>query len=152
MDVFLDTTFLCTMDFPAVDTYFQKQQEPARSTLIWLHGHIKAQHPELDEKWRYGMPFFDLAGKMFCYLWCATSTGTPYIGFVDGALIDHPALVQGDRKRMKIFLVDPRQDAPVETLNELLASAITVRKEIATGQPRKGKRTKQRERRSQRGR
>jgi hypothetical protein len=91
------------MDFPAIDTYFQKQQEPARSTLIWLRKHIKTQHPELDEKWRYGMPFFDLDGKMFCYLWCASTTGTPYIGFVDGALIDHPALLQGERKRMKIF-------------------------------------------------
>lgn len=116
------------MDFPAIDSYYHKQQEPARSTLIWLRGHIKAQHPELDEKWRYGMPFFDLAGKMFCYLWCASSTGTPYIGFVDGALIDHPTLVRGDRKRMKIFLVDPEQDAPVDLLNDVLACAIAVRK------------------------
>lgn len=130
--------FLCTMHFPAIDSYFQKQQEPARSTLIWLREHIKKQHPELEEKWRYGMPFFDLDGRMFCYLWCASSTGTPYIGFVDGAVIDHPALVQGDRKRMKIFLVDPTQDAPVETLNEVLAIAIGMRKNGTIGQPKVG--------------
>jgi hypothetical protein len=128
MDVFRGAVFLCTMHFPAIDSYFQKQQEPARSTLIWLRDHIKTQHPELDEKWRYGMPFFDLDVKMFCYLWCSSTTGTPYIGFVDGALIDHPALVQGERKRMKIFSVDPTKDAPVETLNEVLAYAIAVRK------------------------
>ncbi len=116
------------MHFPAIDTYFQKQQEPARSTLIWLRDHIKKKHPGLEEKWRYGMPFFDLAGRMFCYLWCASSTGTPYIGFVDGAIMDHPALVQGDRKRMKIFRVDPTQDAPVALLNEVLSYAIALRK------------------------
>ena len=120
---------LCPMHFPAIDSYFQKQQEPARSTLIWLRDHIKKQHAELKERWRYGMPFFDLDGKMFCYLWCASSTGTPYIGFVDGAIIDHPALVQGDRKRMKIFSVDPTKDAPVRSLNEVLAMAIEVREQ-----------------------
>jgi hypothetical protein len=138
------------MDFPAIDSYFQKQHEPARSTLIWLRDHIKKQHAELDEKWRYGMPFFDLDGRMFCYLWCASSTGTPYIGFVDGAIIEHPALVQGDRKRMKIFQVDPTQDAPMEMLNEVLACAVAVRKAKAAGQPNKGVRTKQHERRSRR--
>lgn len=122
------------MDFPVIDSYFQKQQEPARSTLIWLRDHIKKQHPELAEVWRYSMPLFDLDGRMFCYLWCASSTGTPYIGFVDGAIIGHPALVQGDRKRMKIFLVDATKDAPVEMRNEVLACAIGVRKEKTAGQ------------------
>ena len=75
------------MHFPAIDSYFQKQQEPARSTLIWLREHLKKQHAELEERWRYGMPFLDLDGRMFCYLWCASATGTPYIGFVDGAII-----------------------------------------------------------------
>jgi hypothetical protein len=150
MDVFQGRVFLCIMDFPAIDSFFQKQQEPARSTLIWLREHIKKQHPELEEKWRYGMPFFDLDGRMFCYLWCASSTGTPYIGFVDGAIIDHPALVQGERKRMKIFLVDPTQDAPVEMLNEVLAYAVAVRKAKAAGQPNKGVRTKPLTRRSRR--
>lgn len=118
---------LCTMHFPAIDSYFLKLQEPARSTLIWLRDHIRKQHAELEERWRYGMPFFDLDGKMFCYLWCASATGTPYIGFVDGAMIDHLALVKGDRKRIKVFLVDPAKDAPVELLNEILACAISVR-------------------------
>ncbi len=138
------------MDFPAIDSYFQKQQEPARSTLIWLRKHIKDQHPELVEASRYGMPFFDLDGRMFCYLWCASTTGTPYIGFVDGALIDHPALVQGERKRMKIFLVDPTLDAPVEMLNEVLACAIMVRKNRVDAKPKRDVRTKSRERRSRR--
>ncbi len=119
------------MDFPAVAAYFHKQEEPARSTLVWLRAHIKAQHPELTEAVRYGMPFFDLDGKMFCYLWCSSTKGEPYIGFVDGAIIDHPALVQGDRKRMKVFMVDPTKDAPVRSLNEVLACAIKVRRNKA---------------------
>lgn len=138
------------MDFPAIDSYFQKQQEPARSTLIWLRGHIKQQHPELDEVWRYGMPFFDLDGKMFCYLWCASTTSTPYIGFVDGAIMDHPALVQGDRKRIKIFLVDPEQDVPLQELNEVLALAITVRKSETFTRPTEEERTKPAAKRSRR--
>ena len=140
------------MDFPAIDSYFQKQPEPARSTLIWLRQHIKHQQPELTEVWRYGMPFFDLDDKMFCYLWCASTTGTPYIGFVDGAIMDHPALVQGDRKRMKIFLVDPAQDVPLEELNGVLAFAITVRKSKTFARPTKAERTKPGYRRSSTGR
>lgn len=138
------------MHFPAIDSYFQKQQEPARSTLIWLRDHIKKQHAELEERFRYGMPFFDLDGKMYCYLWCSSSTGTPYVGFVDGAIMDHPALVQGDRKRMKVFLVDPTKDAPVKVLNEVLACAIAVRKDKASGQAKMSVRTKPGAKRSRR--
>lgn len=111
-----------------IDRWFEQQAEPARSTLLWLRGYITDHFPELAEAWRYGMPFFDLDGRMFCYLWCAPGRGIPYVGFVDGGIIEHPALVQGDRKRMKIFLVDPGQDVPVDMLNELMRLAIVVRK------------------------
>ncbi|RZL46212.1 MAG: DUF1801 domain-containing protein, partial [Pedobacter sp.] len=48
----------------------------------------------------------------------------PYIGFVDGNLIDHPDLLQEKRARMKILLIDENSDLPIEKINLILTSAM----------------------------
>lgn len=64
---------------------------------------------------------------MLFYLWTNKTTGQPYIGFVDGKLMEHPELIIEKRARMKIMMVDPLLDMPGGTLTELLAIALALR-------------------------
>ena len=69
---------------------------------------------------------FYFKGKMLCYLWIHKKYKQPYIGFVDGGLIDHPDLLQEKRARMKILLVEPEVDLPIEIVKTILTSAIYI--------------------------
>lgn len=72
------------------------------------------------------MPFFDYKGKMFCYLWTLKDAGTPYLGLVNGNRLDHPDLLQQGRKRMKVLLLDPAADLPLQKINHILKAAMDV--------------------------
>jgi hypothetical protein len=52
----------------------------------------------------------------------------PYIGFVEGKLIDHPDLLQEKRARMKILLVDATQDLPMDKIDGILNTVIALYK------------------------
>ena len=89
-----------------------------------MRQHTLNFNPNITEAWKYGMPFFCYGKKMFCYLWVHKKNGLPYIGIVEGRKIDHPALIIEDRARMKIMLLDPNSDLPIETINEILKKAL----------------------------
>lgn len=74
------------------------------------------------------MPCFIYKGKQFCYLWKDKKTHEPYILIVEGGKIDHPALVQGDRARMKILPINPLEDLPLETIKEVFVEAVKLYK------------------------
>ena len=109
-----------------IDLYFDSNDEPVRSCLNALRHFILQYNPEVSEIWRYRMPFYCFSGKRFCYLWVDKKRNQPYIGFVDGKLIDHPELLVEKRSRMKIFLIDPTADLPVETIEGLLELGINL--------------------------
>ncbi len=95
--------------------------------MLALKELILGVSPEITTAWKYGMPFFCVRKKMFCYLWTDKITGAPYVGFVDGKLIDHPCLIQGKRSRMKIFPINPDEDLPVDELHNLLVKSLSIR-------------------------
>jgi len=45
---------------------------------------------------------------------------------VDGFRMDHPALIAEKRSRMKIMFIEPQEDLPVQDLNEVLKTAISL--------------------------
>src|SRR6201986_4338275 len=108
-----------------IDNYYLQQNEPAKSCLIFLREHILNYDKDITEAWKYRMPFFCYKGKMFCYLWVHKKNGLPYIGIVEGRKIDHPDLIQEDRARMKILLIDPSTDLPLDTINTILKTALS---------------------------
>ena len=85
---------------------------------------ILDQDALVNETRKYGMPCFCYRKKMFCYLWTDKKTDEPYILFVEGKHLDHPALEKGDRSRMKILRVDPKTDLPMDTIRTTLLSAL----------------------------
>lgn len=106
------------------DTFYLNQEEPYRSCLLGLRKIILVQDEAVSETRKYGMPCFYYRKKMFCYLWTDKKTHEPYILFVEGKHLDHAALEQGDRSRMKIFRVDPTKDLPIDTIEWLLNKAL----------------------------
>ena len=115
----------------AIDLYYAGHDERTRSCLQFLRQHILAVDPRIAEAWKYSMPFFTIGGRMCCYLWYDKKRKQPYIGFVDGKLMDHPELLQEKRSRMKILLLDPMKDLPMRTIDALLKRAIELKTRAA---------------------
>ncbi|NML22031.1 DUF1801 domain-containing protein [Pseudoflavitalea sp. G-6-1-2] len=109
-----------------MDDYFLNQEEPAKSCLLALRSIILQQHVSVTAIWSYGMPTYCFKGKRFCYLWVHKKLKQPYIGIIDGNKMEHPALLQESRSRMKILLIDPEKDLPVKTINAILKKAISL--------------------------
>ena len=61
---------------------------------------------------------------MFCYLWFHKKYLKPYIGIVEGQRFSHQDLIIEKRSRMKIMLFNPSEDIPIETLRNILETAI----------------------------
>lgn len=117
-------------DIRGFDQYFMRQPEPAKSCLLALREIILRTDERLEPALKYGMPFYCFKKRMLVYLWTDRITGDPYVGFVDGNLMDHPMLVKGSRARMKIMNIDPYDDLPSETLTCLVRDAILLRERI----------------------
>ena len=102
------------------DSWFLLQEEPAKSCLQYLRTFILQLDGNITEGWQYGMPFFFYKGKRFCYLWVHRKYGKPYLGIVDGKKISNPDLLSEKRSRMKIMLIDPNNDIPVQKIRNIL--------------------------------
>ncbi len=112
-----------------IDNFYLQYEEPLKSCLLALRDHVLHYDKNITEVWRYRMPFYNYKGKRFCYIWADKKRGRPYIGFVDGNRIIHPELIAEKRNRMKILLIEPAEDLPVDTINLLLMTAIQLLKE-----------------------
>ncbi len=111
-----------------LDEFYLNQPEPNRSCFMALRDIISNFDKGITQEWKYKLPFFYHNSKMFCYLWQDKKTTHPYIGFTDGHLLNHPALFQGDRKRMKILPINPEKDIPLKVLTDILHAAVALRK------------------------
>ena len=111
-----------------IDHYYLQQDEPHKSCLQFLRGFILEQDPVITESWKYGMPFFCYHKKMFCYLWVHKKHHQPYIGIVEGKSIHHPDLIQENRARMKILLVNPGKDIPTRKIKAILQETLALYK------------------------
>jgi hypothetical protein len=103
-----------------IDHFYEDKPEPIKSCLIALRSIILKQDELITQAWKYGMPFFCYQGKMFCYLWVHKKYGQPYLGVVEGKLLELPDLLQEKRSRMKILLIDPEMDLPIQTIEAIL--------------------------------
>jgi Domain of unknown function (DU1801) len=108
-----------------LNNFYEKQPEPIKGTLMALREIIlKQDMVNITAAWKYGMPFFCYKGKMFCYLWVHKKLHQPYLGMVEGRLLEHPKLIIEKRSRMKIMLFDPHKDLPISTIQEILQTSI----------------------------
>lgn len=106
-----------------IENFYMQKPEPVKGCLLSLRDFILRSDLGVTEAWKYGMPFFCIGKKMFCYLWVQKKTLQPYIGIVEGRKLFHPRLIQEKRSRMKILLIDPTKDLPVRTIKSILKEA-----------------------------
>lgn len=106
--------------------FYLKKNEPNKSCLLALRSIILDQDNQVTETQKYGMPCFCYQKKAFCYLWTDKKTNEPYILMVEGKSINHPALESGSRSRMKILRINPIQDLPINTIEEILQTALNL--------------------------
>lgn len=111
-----------------IENFYVQKSEPVKGCLLSLREIILRSNPGVTEAWKYGMPFFCIGKKMFCYLWVQKKTLQPYIGIVEGRKISHPRLIQEKRSRMKIMLIDPTKDLPVRIIKGVLKEAAALYK------------------------
>ena len=112
-----------------IDNYFLQKEEPVKSCLFFLRDFILSYDESITEVWHYRMPFYFYKKKRFCYLWVQKKNQLPYVGIVDGKLVNHPNLIQEERTRMKILLFDPRKDIPLKTLRSVLDASLKQHKQ-----------------------
>ncbi|MEL7221442.1 MAG: DUF1801 domain-containing protein [Bacteroidota bacterium] len=110
------------------DQFYYKKEGPVGDCLVALRSLILQYHERITETVKYGMPCFCVGKKPLCYLWTDKDIGQPYILFVDGNQMEHSALEQGKRAKMKVFYVHPHEDLPVELIQTLLDMAIEIKK------------------------
>lgn len=106
--------------------YYLNKEEPNKSCLLALRSIILDQDTNVTETQKWGMPCFCYKKKMFCYLWTDKKTNEPYILMVEGKYLDYSVLEQGERSRMKIFRVNPNQDLPIKTIENILQKALNL--------------------------
>ncbi len=107
-----------------IDQYYLRLEEPNRSCLLTLREFILEQDERVHETLKYESPCFCYKNRMFCFLSVEKKSGMPYLLMVEGRHLDHPLLEAGNRKRMKVLMIDPEEDLPLEILNEILENAL----------------------------
>ncbi|RZJ55709.1 MAG: DUF1801 domain-containing protein [Flavobacterium sp.] len=111
-----------------LDNFYEKQEEPFKEVLFALKEIILRQDKDITNVLKYGMPFFCYKGKMFCYLWIHKKHKQPYIGIVEGNHFEEPFLIQENRSRMKIMLLESNQDLPIDLIETIVKKAIDLYK------------------------
>ncbi|HZI52738.1 MAG TPA: DUF1801 domain-containing protein [Chitinophagaceae bacterium] len=111
-----------------IDDWYLKKEEPIKSCFQFLRDFILKQDSRITEAWKYGMPFYCCNGRMFCYLWVHKKYGKPYLGIVEGKKIDHPDLLTEKRAKMKILMIDPEKDMPVQKIRKILNEVLKLYK------------------------
>ncbi len=108
---------------PAED-YILKQANPYKMILLHLQAVIESVIPELDLKFKYGLPFYYFNGKPFCYMNVSRKKGYVDLGFAKGNLItvwtDYHVIE--NRKKMislRYFTMDEiREDILLDVLKD----------------------------------
>jgi len=108
----------------ALDLFYLEKTEPVKSCLLALKAIILNYNNDFTPDWKYGLPCFLLQGKIFCYLWVDKKTQFPYISIAKGSKLDHPDLIQGNRKVFKLLMINPEEDIPVDKIHQIFDMAM----------------------------
>ncbi len=77
---------------PAIDAYIAKSQSFAQPILEYIRELVHKACPDVEEKIKWSMPFFDYKGKMMCHM--AAFKQHCAFGFFQAVLMDEPMLIQ----------------------------------------------------------
>lgn len=107
-----------------IDNFYLTKEEPVKGCLLALRDIVLNYNSMLEPAWKYRLPCFMYGNHIFCYLWVDKKTQQPYIAIGKGRYIEHPELIQGNRTFVKLLMVDPQKDIPVETIYTIFDMAM----------------------------
>lgn len=100
-----------------VDVYFLEQQEPLQSIMLYVRQVILKTLPNIQERYSYKIPFYNMGKKPMIYLNVLKGTNFVDVAFVQGILLekDFPELQDyNNRKQVRSI-----QLKSIEDLDEL---------------------------------
>ncbi len=111
-----------------IDNFYLDQKEPIKSCLLALKTIILDYNERFESRWYYRLPCFMYQNQIFCYLWIDKKSQHPYIAIGKGVKIEHPDLIQGNRTFVKLLMIDPEKDIPIEKIHTIFDMAMTLYK------------------------
>ncbi len=111
-----------------IDNFYLDQKEPIKSCLLALKTIILDYNERFESRWYYRLPCFMYQNQIFCYLWIDKKSQHPYIAIGKGVKIEHPDLIQGNRTFVKLLMIDPEKDIPIEKIHTIFDMAMALYK------------------------
>ena len=109
-----------------VDDYFLNQKEPFQSIMLYVRSVILNTLPEIEERYSYKIPFYNLGKKPMIYLNILKETSYVDVAFVQGILLenDFPVLKNDNkRKQVRSLQLKTIEELDQENFVELLQAA-----------------------------
>jgi hypothetical protein len=111
-----------------IEQYFLNQSEPIQSVMLCLRQIILDTLPNVEEKYKYKIPFYYNNGKSICYLNRLKNTNYVDLAFINGFKLfnKHGLLKAGrGRKMVKSIAYPTLESIDVKLLQVILLEAAT---------------------------
>lgn len=112
-----------------VDEYFISQKEPYQSIMLYVRSVILSTLPEVEERYSYKIPFYNIEKKPMLYLNILKGTNYVDVAFVQGILLEKqfPSL-KNDNKRKQVRSIQLKaiEDLDHQNFETLLLEASTL--------------------------
>lgn len=109
-----------------VDEYFINQKEPYQSIMIYVRSIIINTLPEVEEKYSYKIPFYNIDKKPMIYLNILKGKDYVDVAFVQGVLLENDfPILRNDNNRKQVRSIQLKTIADLDHQNfiELLKKA-----------------------------
>ncbi len=109
-----------------VDEYFLNQEEPYQSIMLYVRSVIFNTLPEVEERYSYRIPFYNIGKKPMVYLNILKGKDYVDVAFVQGILLEKefPVLKnENNRKQVRSIQLKSIEDLNHQNFVELLHAA-----------------------------
>ena len=109
-----------------VDAYFLNKKEPYQSIMLYVRSVILNTLPEVEERFSYKIPFYNIGKKPMIYLNILKGKDYVDVAFVQGILLeDQFPVLKNDNKRKQVRSIKLKslEDLDHENFIELLQAA-----------------------------
>jgi hypothetical protein len=86
-----------------VEAYFLNQKEPYQSIMLYVRSIILNTLPQVEERYSYKIPFYNIGKKPMLYLNVLKGTNYVDVAFVQGILLEKKfPILKNDNKRKQV--------------------------------------------------
>ena len=110
------------------ETYILSQEEPLQSIMLFIRQLIFETIPEVEEKFKWKLPFYYVNGDGICYLNVLKNTHFVDLGFIHGFKLSNKqgVLKSRNRKMVKSLEYSTLESVDINCLKEILLEAVSI--------------------------